>query len=157
MSQAKALKETLENIHVLYNRHYSALERAANSTTSSVRNLQLKIDNFSEALDNLTTTHTTWKLKSEFSDEDLADQTYSAKWLEERWDEADDLLDKARDALHSAEQTHVTSSLQSEQVVLVEQMKSLKVSITNRIDAATCCRNHICIFTHCCNRCREQR
>ena len=137
MSQAKALKETLENIHVLYNRHYSALERAANSTTSSVRNLQLKIDNFSEALDNLTTTHTTWKLKSEFSDEDLADQTYSAKWLEERWDEADDLLDKACDALHSAEQTHATSSLQSEQVVLVEQMTSLKVSITNRINAAT--------------------
>ena len=77
MSQAKALKETLENNHVLYNRHYSALESAIKNSTSSVRNLQLKIDNFSEALDNLTATHTTRKLKSEFSVGDLAAQTYS--------------------------------------------------------------------------------
>ena len=42
---------------------------------------------FEDSLQELNRSHTTWVCKSEFSDEQLAAERYSLKWLENEWDQ----------------------------------------------------------------------
>ena len=97
MAHVKQLKETLEGSFTNYKRHYAALTGSVNESTNSLRALSSKIETFEIALDGLNAAHTAWVSKAETYSESLKDQMYSPEWLEERWVEADSVLDKAKD------------------------------------------------------------
>ena len=131
MSQ-KQLKETLDASFTNYKRHYAALSRSVDEPTTSLRALKSKIETFENSLDHLNVAHTAWVSKAE--PENLKDQIYSSEWLEQRWLEADNTLDKAKDILLEREEMSKPRTLQPEQkaIILSEQMESLKSSIVNR-------------------------
>ena len=134
MAHVKQLKETLDASFTNYKRHYAALRRSVGEATTSMRALKSKIDTFETSLDQLNAAHTAWISKAELSPENLKDQNYTSEWLEERWLEADDTLDRAKDILHEMEEKDKPQSLQPDQktVILTERMEALKSSIVHR-------------------------
>ena len=134
MAHVKQLKETLDASFTNYKRHYAALRRSVGEATTSMRALKSKIDTFETSLDQLNAAHTAWISKAELSPENLKDQNYTTEWLEERWLEADDTLDRAKDILHEMEEKDKPQSLQPDQktVILTERMEALKSSIVHR-------------------------
>ena len=133
MSQ-KQLKESLDASFTNYKRHFAALSRSADEPTSSIRALKSKIETFENSLDRLNMAHTAWVSKAELSPENLKDHTYSNEWLEQRWFEADDTLDKAKDKLLVLEEKSKPPTLQPDQkaIILTEQVEALKSSISHR-------------------------
>ncbi len=137
MSSVKLLKETLDKSYTTYKRTNAALVRATSGTSaSSPRNLQLKIEAFKAALDDLNAAHTSWFTKVETQQEEdaNANHEFSTAWLEGKWAEADELLDKAIDVLPDTETTSETPIPNQQFAILEQQMKSLQQSITIRID-----------------------
>lgn len=102
MAQVKGMKEALENTYTFFKQKLSALTRTSAAATSSTRNIQSKLDALTEALDNLNTAHTSWKVKAGLSEDELSLEEYSDTWLQARWEEADLQIDIANDALHLA-------------------------------------------------------
>lgn len=138
MSQVKQLKELLESSYTTYKRHLTALSNSTqDGVTSSTRTIKSKIEAFESALDQLNSAHTSWVSKAELSEENLAAQIFSNQWLEQRWTEADTALDKANITLQTLEEGDMPPPLQHNQkvIILEQQMNSLKLSITNRIDS----------------------
>ena len=137
MSQVKQLKDSLESSFTRYKRHLAALSRTVADQVASTRTLKSKIDAFESALDQLSNAHTSWVSKAELSEENLSAQIFSNQWLEERWTEADGVLDQANAMLQNLEDQDNPPPLQHNQKVIIieEQMKSLQLSITNRIDS----------------------
>ena len=137
MSQVKQLKDSLESSFTRYKRHLAALSRTVADQVASTRTLKSKIDAFEGALDQLSNAHTSWVSKAELSEENLSAQIFSNQWLEERWTEADGVLDQANAMLQNLEDQDNPPPLQHNQKVIIieEQMKSLQLSITNRIDS----------------------
>ena len=136
MSQVKTMKDALETMYTTFKHSKSALARAVSNTTTSTRNLQLKINAFEESLNNLNVAHTSWVSKAELSTDDLAAQSFSNEWLEGRWVEADEVIDQANDVLHAAEVNLKEPVLQIQQkkLILEQEMKALQSSISNKID-----------------------
>ena len=138
MAQVKQLKEALDLSFSSYKRHYNALDRVIKSiptTDINTRILKSKIDSLDDALNSLTTAHTSWVSKIDLSTTDLSAQTFSNQWLEDRWAEADAVLDEAKILLQSKEDQLAPPSLQHNQkvAVLEGQMRSLQLGIGNRI------------------------
>ena len=137
MAQAKQLKDLLDSSFITYKRHLSNLTRA-NKTTPIPNNriLKSKINLLDDALNTLNSAHTAWVSKVEFSDEDLSAQTFNNQWLEDRWAEADLVLDAANELVHAEENRLAPPppSLQHNQklALLEKQMRSLQVGIENR-------------------------
>ena len=130
----KQLKESLDALFTNYKRHFAALSRSVNEPSSSIRALKSKIETFEKSLDSLNMAHTAWVSKAELSPENLKDHTYSTEWLEQRWFEADDILDQAKDMLLEMEEKSKPPTLQPNQkvIILTEQIEALKSSISHR-------------------------
>ena len=137
MAQVKAMKDALETSFTTFRQRLSALTKACNSTTSSIRTLETKLSSFTEALDKLNATHTAWKSKAALPVDDFAQEVYSDTWLQARWDEADTQIDIANDALHLAIETAKAPKVGLELIMLEERLKSLQLSICNKIDSIT--------------------
>ena len=134
MSQVKLLKDAREVSYTTFRRNLAALTRAASSSTTSSPNLQRKLDHLTEALDNLNAAHTAWKSKAGLSATDLAEETFSDTWLQDRWEEADIQIDIATETLHRADEASKSPADSTERLLLEERMKSLQLSITNKIE-----------------------
>jgi hypothetical protein len=137
MAQVKAMKDALETSFTTFRQRLSALTKACNSTTSSIRTLETRLSSFTEALDELNAAHTAWKSKAALSVDDFAQEVYSDTWLQARWDEADTQIDIANDALHLAIETAKAPRVGYELIMLEERLKSLQLSIGNKIDSIT--------------------
>ena len=135
MAQVKGMKEALENTYTFFKQKLSALTRTSAAATSSTRNIQSKLDALTEALDNLNTAHTSWKVKAGLSEDELSLEEYSDTWLQARWEEADLQIDIANDALHLAAENAKTPLATTERIILEERMKSLQLSISNKMDS----------------------
>ena len=136
MAQAKQLKEILDSSYTSYKRHLAGLSRAIKSIPAgNTRILKSKIDLLDESLNTLNSAHTAWASKVDLSAEDSSTQAFSGKWLEERWTEADAVLDEANNLLHTEVEKLAPTSLQHNQKLklLEKQMESLKISIDDRI------------------------
>ena len=136
MAQVKAMKDAVEHSYTTFRQRLSALTKAA-TATSSTRTLEMKLSSFTESLDQLNAAHTAWKSKAALSNEDFAQEVFSDTWLQARWDEADAQIDEANDVLHLAIESAKAPGLNSEQIMLEERMKSLQLSIINKIDSVT--------------------
>ena len=136
MAQVKATKDALETSFTTFRQRLSALTKAC-STTSSIHTLEAKLGLFTKALDKLNATHTAWKSKAALSVDDFAQEVYSDTWLQARWDEADTQIDIANDALHLAIETAKAPKVGYELIMLEERLKSLQLSIGNKIDSIT--------------------
>ena len=127
MAQVKVMRDALEMSFTTFRQRLSALTKACNSTTSSIRTLETKLSSFTEALDKLNATHTAWKSKAALSVDDFAQEVYSDTWLQARWDEADTQIDIANDALHLAIETAKAPKVGYELIMLEERLKKKKV------------------------------
>ena len=136
MAQVKAMKDAVEHSYTTFRQRLSALTKAA-AATSSTRTLEMKLSSFTESLDQLNAAHTAWKSKAALSDEDFAQEVFSDTWLQARWDKADTQIDNANDVFHLVIESAKAPSLNSEQIMLEERMKSLQLSIVNKIDSVT--------------------
>ena len=136
MSQVKAMKDALDLAYTTVKQNKSSLKKAVEKANISTRTLQTKLNTFKESIAELNAAHTSWVSKSEFSEEDLAQQTCSNAWLEAIWEEADDLIDKATEILDTAADTFKEPLLQTSQKVLIlqDQMEALRVTITNKLN-----------------------
>ena len=138
MSTVKALKEAVEQSYTKYKKAKNALQRAVDAfTVGSTRTMSMKLQSFEESLDALNTSHTSWVSKAEFDPPALAAETFSDKWLETIWEEADTLADLAHEKIHASETPSESPSLTpaNQLLLLQKQMASLKVNITNELDA----------------------
>ena len=138
MSNVKSMKDTLELSYTTYKRNKSALSRALSNLgmNSSTRILTIKVNSLEESLNALNVSHTSWVSKAEFSSEELAAETYSNEWLETRWEEADELIDKAKAILAPEEVTEPpTVSVNQKLVILEKQLDSLQLNITEETNA----------------------
>ena len=88
----------------------------------------------SNSLAEINKCHTLWVTKAGLSDEELdsSDQKYSTSWLEALWDESDDLQQKAEFVVASL---NPVASEDNKIHLLVEQLDSLKIDITLRVDS----------------------
>ena len=94
MSTAVKAKEALDLTIVAYKRCKSRVTKALASTSVNERSIGNKMQQLSDALSQLNIDHTTWVAKAGLSDQALAEEKYSATWLEAEWDEVDDLQDQ---------------------------------------------------------------
>ena len=141
MSQVKSLKDTLDNANVTYKRCKLSLSRALPQehqplqSICSTRSLKLKVMALEDALNALNTAHTSWVSKAELPSEDLAAHAFSHAWLENEWLEVDTLIDQAGDLIHTVEEPTIAPLQVNQQAqILEEQMKSMRLGITNKIE-----------------------
>ena len=136
MAQAKQLKDALDSSFTYYKRHLSGLSRTIKATpVANTRILKSKIDLLDDALNSLSNAHTAWASKVDLTADDVSAQTFSNQWLEDRWTEADTVLDEANVLLHAEADQLAPPPLQHNQKlnILEKQMRSLQVGIQNRI------------------------
>ena len=95
MAQTKQLFDEMESLFTLCKRHLNSLSLAVKTTPTSSRILTSKMNVLDETLNTLSNAHTAWKSKANLSTDDLSAHAYSNKWLEDRWTEADTVLDQA--------------------------------------------------------------
>ena len=131
------MKDALEKSYTTFKRNLSALTKAIERESSSARNLKVKLDSLTEALDSLDAAHTMWKSKADLTEDQLAQETFSDDWLQERWDEADIQIDLANDKIHYASEAARKPEVTTELLILQERLHSLQVSIKSKIDAVS--------------------
>ena len=138
MSTINQLREILELSIVSYKRNKAAVDKAVNNG-SSTRTLRLKMQSLEESVNHLNSSHTSWVIKNKFDEASLAEETYSNQWLENIWNDVDELFDKANDIIENEEKGKEPKAMPPEQSLLImqNQMASLQISITNGIDALT--------------------
>ena len=126
MSTINQLRDILELSIVSYKRNKSALEKAV-SNESSIRTLKLKIQNLEESVNHLNSSHTSWVIKSKFDETTLAQETYSNQWLENIWNDVEELFDKANDITEIDVKANEPKAFPPEQslVILQSQMDYL--------------------------------
>ena len=120
MSTINQLRDILEFSIVSYKRNKSALQKAV-SNESSIRTLKLKIQNLEESVNNLNSSHTSWVIKNKFDEITLAQETYSNQWLENIWNDVEELFDKANDIIEMDEKAEEPKALHPEQNLAVLQ------------------------------------
>ena len=125
MSQVRLMKDALEKSYTTFKRNLSALTKAIERESSSARNLKVKLDSLTEALDSLDAAHTMWKSKADLTEDQLAQETFSDDWLQERWDEADIQIDLANDKIYHASEAARKPEVTTELLILQERLHSL--------------------------------
>ena len=101
---------------------------------TNVRVLSQKIRSLEESVDALNCAHTSWVSKAELGDEALSQHPYSHQWLEGLWLEVDRLIDQANEVIHVVEESSRTPvPADQKELILTQQMKTLRLSITNKI------------------------
>ena len=114
MSQVKLLEDAVDNANTAYKRCKSSLSRALpqqqqqdqqqQPQVCSTRSLKVKMKALDDAVSTLNTAHTSWVSKAKLPTEDLAAHSLSLEWLENEWIEVDNLMDRAGDLVHDAEE-----------------------------------------------------
>ena len=125
MSQVKLLEDAVENANTAYKRCKSSLSRALPQqqqqpdqqqqpqVVCSTRSLKVKMKALDEAVSALNTAHTSWVSKAKLSTEDLAAHSFSSAWLENEWIQVDNLMDRAGDLVHDADEPSIKYSSSS--------------------------------------------
>ena len=98
----------------------------------------MKLSSFAESFDNFNTSHTAWKSKAALSNEDFPQDVFSDTWLQARWDMSDEQINKANDVHYLSMKSAKIPGLNYKQIILEECMKSLQLSIINKIDWHLC-------------------
>ena len=97
MSTINHLREILELSIVSYKRNKAAVDKAVNNG-SSTRTLRLKMQSLEESVNHLNSSHTSRVIKNKFDEASLSEENYSNQWLENIWNDVDELFDKANGA-----------------------------------------------------------
>ena len=92
-TQSKA-KDALDAAIIDFNHVSKMLTNSLNSTSPSERTLTNKLNTLKESVTKLNSAHTFWVTKSGLDTAGLAAEVYSNTWLEEQWNNADDLEEK---------------------------------------------------------------
>ena len=71
MTQVRLMKDALEKSYTTFKWNLSALTKAIERESSSSRNLKVKLDSLTEALDSLDAAHTMWKSKADLTEDQL--------------------------------------------------------------------------------------
>ena len=134
MSQAKAALEGLDLAYNAFKQHVRLLQKVLDATTKNERAITNKMSTLSSALQEINVLYITWSSKSGLSDEDLAStEKYNTAWLENVWEEVDNLQDKVDEYLETA---HPTPALPiNHQLEATKgQFDSLTLDIDSRIE-----------------------
>ena len=77
MTQVRLMKDALEKSYTTFKRNLSTLTKAIERESSSARNLKVKLDSLTEALDSLDAAHAMGKSKADLTEDQLAQETFS--------------------------------------------------------------------------------
>ena len=131
-AQQKASKEALDQAVTAYNCCKKIINKSLDSAdVPNERTLTNKMKYLSDALSNLNVAHTTWVSKCEFTDDQLAAETYSTTWLETEWDSVSDIQDKVEQKLTLTLPPTQTNA--QKLIILRKQMETLKLDIDTNV------------------------
>ena len=135
MSTVKTLKDVLDQSYTTFKRNKAALAHAI--LTNNPRTIRLKQDQLEESVEALNTCHTSWVSKAEFDDTALSAERFTNKWIENIWQETDELCEAASNivALDEVPSETPILSLEAQLLILEKQMESLQSNIANELDA----------------------
>ena len=131
-AQVKAAKDALDHAVTTYKHLRAMVIKSLNSGSLNERTLINKMKSLNEALATLNSRHTTWSMKVEFTDVDLAAEKYSTAWLEEIWAAVDDIQDQVDEKLSST--LPVTHTNEQKLDICCKQMETLKLDIQSKVD-----------------------
>ena len=135
MAHAKAALDALQIAFTHYKQSKSLLGKSLNTTSKNERNISNKMSSLSAALSEINKCHTLWALKTDLTKEEPSsvEQKFNESWLEALWDEADDYQQRVDQVISDLKPANVIDEDQHIHV-LTEQMESMKLDITSRLD-----------------------
>ena len=137
MSHVKAAKDALDQTVTAFKCSKRALSKTVSSQQPvSERTLELQMQNLNNALSALNFAHTTWMSKAELTPEQLSAEVYNTGWLENEWDEVNDLQLKFMDKMSvcTANTTAPVQTNAQKLQVFEKQMETLQLDIKTRTD-----------------------